>query len=158
MDLNGGVGVPFGESELRSGGLVGHHGGMRRLGTAVLLIGLAVVWFLVVDTGPSAEGDDTGAVTTSEQVLPPEAENTIALIEAGGPFPYERDGSVFENRERRLPIEDRGYWHEYTVPTPGSDDRGPRRIVAGGDGELYYTDDHYQSFVLVRGGSGGDTS
>lgn len=80
--------------------------------------------------------------------LPPEAQDTLALIEAGGPFPYRQDGTTFQNREHRLPERERGYYREYTVDTPGSPDRGPRRIVAGGDppSEFFYTDDHYRSF------------
>jgi len=81
--------------------------------------------------------------------LPPEARETIALIRKGGPFPYERDGAVFGNRERRLPARERGWYHEYTVRTPGARDRGARRIVAGRDGTLYYTGDHYRSFRRV---------
>ena len=91
--------------------------------------------------------------------LPPEAKQTLALIQRGGPFPYPRkDGSTFGNREKRLPMQAKGYYREYTVPTPGSRDRGARRIVAGegrgGDvatsGEYYYTDDHYGSFRRIR--------
>ncbi len=82
--------------------------------------------------------------------LPPEARATLALIDRGGPFPYERDGVVFRNFEKRLPLRERGYYREYTVRTPGVSHRGARRIVAGGGGELYYTDDHYQSFKRIR--------
>ncbi len=81
--------------------------------------------------------------------LPAEAVETVELIDEGGPFPYDRDGVTFENRERLLPDRDRGYYAEYTVPTPGSEDRGPRRIVTGDDGELYWTADHYASFEEV---------
>jgi len=81
--------------------------------------------------------------------LPPEARQTIALIKAGGPFPYSRDGVVFNNREGQLPKKVRGYYHEYTVKTPGARDRGARRIIAGRDGALYYTDDHYRTFKRV---------
>ncbi len=81
--------------------------------------------------------------------LPPEARDTIELIERGGPFPYERDGITFQNREGLLPRKPRGYYLEYTVITPGSSDRGARRIIAGEAGELYYTDDHYDSFAWV---------
>ena len=81
--------------------------------------------------------------------LPPEARHTLALIERGGPFPYERDGIVFGNREGLLPKRARGYYHEYTVKTPGSRDRGARRIVAGGPGEFYYSDDHYRTFRRI---------
>ena len=83
--------------------------------------------------------------------LPPEARATLALIQAGGPFPYDRDGIVFSNRERLLPWRPRGYYREYTVPTPGRRDRGPRRIVAGQPAEYYWTTDHYQSFVRITG-------
>lgn len=81
--------------------------------------------------------------------LPREAQDTIKLIDDGGPFPFSRDGVEFQNRERLLPRKDRGYYREYTVITPGSDDRGARRIIAGENGELYYTDDHYDSFKEV---------
>ena len=81
--------------------------------------------------------------------LPAEARQTIALIKAGGPFPYSRDGIVFNNREAQLPKKTRGYYHEYTVKTPGARDRGARRIITGRDGELYYTDDHYRTFKRV---------
>lgn len=81
--------------------------------------------------------------------LPPEARATLALIQKGGPFPYSRDGVVFNNREGQLPRRSRGYYHEYTVPTPGARDRGARRIVLGERGEIYYTDDHYRSFRRV---------
>lgn len=81
--------------------------------------------------------------------LPPEARATLTLIRAGGPFAHKRDGSVFGNREGRLPKKSRGYYREYTVPTPGSRDRGARRIVSGRAGEFYYTGDHYQSFRRI---------
>jgi ribonuclease T1 len=82
--------------------------------------------------------------------LPEEARATLALIKRGGPYPYNRDGVVFHNFERRLPIKARGYYREYTVPTPGAPDRGARRIVAGRGGEYYYTKDHYRSFRRIR--------
>jgi ribonuclease T1 len=82
--------------------------------------------------------------------LPPEARETQRLIDAGGPFPYRRDGVVFGNREHRLPAKPRGYYHEYTVPTPGARDRGARRIIAGSAQERYYTDDHYRTFRRIR--------
>jgi ribonuclease T1 len=68
------------------------------------------------------------------------------LIQQGGPFPFARDGSTFQNRERLLPLKPASYYREYTVITPGANDRGARRIVAGAGGEFYYTDDHYASF------------
>ncbi|MFZ5508481.1 MAG: ribonuclease domain-containing protein [Pseudomonadota bacterium] len=95
-------------------------------------------------------------ITVAE--LPPEARETLALIRQGGPFPHRKDGAVFANREGLLPARPRGYYREYTVPTPGARDRGARRIVAGagdtGDvrisGEYYYTPDHYRSFRRIR--------
>lgn len=90
-----------------------------------------------------------GMKVVSPNDLPPEARKTLALIEKGGPFPYSRDGIVFENREGRLPSKPSGYYHEYTVETPGSSDRGARRIITGKNGEIYYTDDHYDTFVRV---------
>jgi ribonuclease T1 len=81
--------------------------------------------------------------------LPPEARATLSLIRAGGPFPYPRDGVAFQNREGHLPKRARGYYREYTVPTPGIRARGPRRIIAGRGGELYYSDDHYRSFRRI---------
>ncbi|MEW1753153.1 ribonuclease domain-containing protein [Streptomyces angustmyceticus] len=81
--------------------------------------------------------------------LPPQARHTLRLIDAGGPFPYPQDGTVFGNRERLLPRQPRGHYHEYTVPTPGSPDRGARRLVTGRSHETYYTDDHYRTFKAV---------
>ncbi|MCC3774122.1 ribonuclease domain-containing protein [Streptomyces sp. UNOB3_S3] len=82
--------------------------------------------------------------------LPSQAHDTIRLIDQGGPFPYPRDGIVFSNREGILPKQTSGYYHEYTVITPGSPDRGARRVIAGKrPHEDYYTADHYRSFDLV---------
>ena len=80
--------------------------------------------------------------------LPPEARHTLALIAHDGPFPHRQDGVVFGNREHLLPGKPRGYYHEYTVETPGAHDRGARRIITGGTPPVvyYYTDDHYRSF------------
>src|SRR5690348_17254498 len=75
--------------------------------------------------------------------LPPEAVVTWRTIQKGGPYKSSRDGIVFENREKLLPAKATGYYHEYTVPTPGADDRGARRLITGEAKELYYTDDHY---------------
>lgn len=82
--------------------------------------------------------------------LPREAVHTLALIKRGGPFPYAKDGTVFRNREGRLPSRQSGYYREYTVATPGAQDRGARRIVAGAGAEFYYTEDHYGSFRRIR--------
>ena len=88
------------------------------------------------------------------QALPKEAREVLALIKAGGPFRYERDGVVFGNREGSLPHKARGYYHEYTVHTPGAHNRGARRIVCGGPPQAplacYYTSDHYRSFARIR--------
>ena len=86
--------------------------------------------------------------------LPPEARQTERLIRSNGPFPYTKDGSVFGNREKQLPRQVRGYYREYTVKTPGSRDRGARRIVCGGreaaaPEACYYTADHYASFKRI---------
>jgi ribonuclease T1 len=86
----------------------------------------------------------------SKAELPPEATQTLKLIRQGGPFPYPRDGITFGNREALLPPHRRGYYREYTVKTPGSRDRGARRIIAGSGGEFYYTDDHYKTFKLIK--------
>lgn len=90
--------------------------------------------------------------TVPASSLPAEAQRTLKLIAAGGPYPYRNDGVVFENRERRLPLQSKGYYKEYTVQTPGADDRGARRLIGGRSGERYYTQDHYRSFVRVTGG------
>ena len=82
--------------------------------------------------------------------LPAEARHTLALVKAGGPYPYRQDGRSFGNRERLLPQRDHGYYREYTVQTPGARDRGARRIVGGKGGEFYFTADHYRSFKRIR--------
>ncbi|MEU1816026.1 ribonuclease domain-containing protein [Streptomyces roseifaciens] len=90
----------------------------------------------------------TGDICKSD--LPSQAHDTLRLIDAGGPFPYPKDGTVFSNRENVLPKHASGYYHEYTVKTPGSPDRGARRIVTGqGSHEDYYTGDHYRTFDLI---------
>lgn len=88
-----------------------------------------------------------------ESALPPEGRRVLALIRAGGPYRYSQDDQVFGNFERVLPARDRGYYREYTVPTPGETDRGARRIVAGNGGEKYYTGDHYTTFTFIAEGS-----
>ena len=137
---------------------------MRRL-PAVALLALAIgisTSACGTPAGPSASTAVGGATAASlgadpesglpliELVaLPSEAATTMALIGTTGPFPYGQDGAVFENREGILPDADRGYYHEYTVETPGSADRGARRIVVGNQGEAYWTDDHYASFWRI---------
>jgi guanyl-specific ribonuclease Sa len=127
-------------------------GSSRRITVALAGLILLVVagWFvreLVTDDAPG-----TGLPVRALSELPDEAAGTWRLIEKGGPFPHDEDGRVFGNREGRLPAERSGYYHEYTVGTPGSRDRGARRIVTGSGGELYYTADHYSSFVVVDPG------
>ena len=104
--------------------------------------------------GPTRSGGgatpDSGLATVAESTLPAQAGTTLALIRAGGPFPHAQDGGTFGNRERILPRRSTGYYREYTVETPGEDDRGPRRIVAGAQGDLYWTEDHYASFRQIQ--------
>ena len=111
--------------------------------------GFALLLCLVLACTAWARGQGATPEVTLSQ-LPPEAARTLALIKQGGPFPYRRDGTVFGNRERRLPVNEQGYYREYTVPTPGSKDRGGRRIVVGRGAEYYYSDDHYESFRRIR--------
>lgn len=89
--------------------------------------------------------------------LPAEVRDTVDRILAGGPLLYPQDGDVFVNREGLLPQRPYGYYHEYTVPTPGASDRGARRIVSGKHTEMYYSPDHYRSFKPIRGVPGGKT-
>lgn len=153
---------------------------MRRnlwLIAAVLLIGLwawsqhsarTPVATSASDSAPQREqtgpvGNDTVRVDDTRgdaypAFLPREAHDVLRRIAAGGPFDHRQDGSTFQNRENRLPKQPRGYYREYTVETPGSDDRGARRIVTGGDPprEYFYSDDHYRSFRrfdLAKGAS-----
>ncbi|WP_414940538.1 ribonuclease domain-containing protein [Amycolatopsis sp. cmx-11-51] len=95
-------------------------------------------------------GEESGLPVKPLTGLPPQASDTWKLIKAGGPYPYPRNDDVtFQNREKVLPAKDSGYYREYTVKTPGSQDRGARRLVTGTGKELYYTGDHYKSFVVV---------
>jgi ribonuclease T1 len=99
--------------------------------------------------GAATHSSSSSAVATATSALsslPAQVATTVRLIKAGGPFPYSQDGVVFDNNEHLLPSHPRGYYHEYTVPTPGASDRATRRIVTGQAGEFYYTDDHYESF------------
>lgn len=122
---------------------------LRKLGLAVTVTAalLASVGATGKDGVPAA-----GAVSLAE--LPPQAQATAASIRAGGPFVSSKDGLVFGNRERLLPAAAKGYYREYTVKTPGAQDRGARRIVCGGTqptapDACYYTDDHYASFRRI---------
>jgi len=91
-----------------------------------------------------------GAAAIQRADLPREAQDTLRLIERGGPFPFDRDGVVFSNFEKQLPKQPRGYYHEYTVRTPGSRNRGARRIVCGSLPECFYTADHYKTFARIK--------
>jgi ribonuclease T1 len=99
------------------------------------------------------DAEGRGVVPVRVIELPRQGQETYERIRQGGPFPFDKDGSVFGNRERLLPIEKRGYYREYTVTTPGSRDRGARRIVCGGPIRIphacYYTADHYASFRKI---------
>jgi ribonuclease T1 len=118
---------------------------------AMLVITLAASLFgCAADTKASSEVDpESGLKIVAVADLPKEAQDTLKLIDQGGPYPYSRDGVVFGNLEKILPKHDRGYYHEYTVKTPGEKDRGARRIVTGNAKERYYTDDHYKSFRRI---------
>jgi ribonuclease T1 len=103
---------------------------------------------------PQETAPRTSASDPLEQLVPDVGERaqlvkTLNLIERGGPFPHKQDGTVFGNRERRLPQQPRGYYREYTVRTPGASTRGARRVVRGDGGELYYTRDHYRTFLRI---------
>ena len=121
----------------------------------VVLLALVAYWPVQAFDWPFRGGLRGDA---SVESLPAEARDALARIRIGGPYPYRRDGGVFQNRERHLPERPRGYYREFTVETPGSRDRGARRIVAGmgsagnvqTSGEYYYTDDHYRSFRRIR--------
>jgi ribonuclease T1 len=139
----------------------------RRLTVALVgLIALVVVGWFVKDNVSNPErppadlpasasqlavpGGSSGLDVKALSSLPAEAGATWKLIEANGPFPYPRnDGVTFQNREKRLPQQKAGYYKEYTVPTPGSPDRGARRLVTGSEKEVFYTGDHYSTFVVV---------
>jgi ribonuclease T1 len=121
-----------------------------RAAIAALVAALAAAGIVIPGLGddgsepappPSA---DTVAIPAGERA---EIERVLAAIDAGAPLPYEEDGGTFQNREGRLPERPLGYYREYTVATPGSPDRGARRLVIGESGEIYYTDDHYESFT-----------
>jgi ribonuclease T1 len=107
-----------------------------------------LAWIALGAPAWARERADAPPVAIAE--LPPEARRTLEIIKHGGPFRYKNDGSIFGNRERRLPQRSHGYYREYTVPTPGARDRGARRIVAGRHAEYYYTDDHYDTFRRIR--------
>lgn len=118
---------------------------------------VCVVAILAAALGQHADAESrhanelTGTVRVDE--LPSAGQTMLKLIESGGPFPYDRDGVVFGNREKIVPLRPHGYYHEYTVKTPGAHNRGARRLVCGGPrrsvDDCYYSDDHYRSFRKV---------
>ena len=124
----------------------------------VLLHFLAVVLAAASLAGVPLDAGARPVATTGSEIalgeLPAEARDVYAKVHAGGPFRYDRDGVVFGNRERLLPARERGYYHEYTVPTRGERTRGARRIVCGGEKTApdvcFYTNDHYRSFRRIR--------
>jgi ribonuclease T1 len=122
-----------------------------KLVLACILLSATVASPILVHAKGPQQSDLQATVLVAE--LPRQGQETYRLIRQGGPFPYDKDGSVFGNRERLLPLEKRGYYREYTVKTPGSRDRGARRIVCGGRPQTpdacYYTSDHYASFRKV---------
>lgn len=101
------------------------------------------------DNAPGAARVQLSLADISVKALPPEARETLGLIEKGGPYAFDRDGIVFGNFEKRLPIKERGYYREFTVRTPAVKHRGARRIVTGTGGEKYYSDDHYKTFKRI---------
>lgn len=119
----------------------------------ILLLGLVAWWHYQQSPQTVSPGTSTPNASAQGQsplpgFLPPEARHTLALVAKGGPYPYRQDDGVFGNREKLLPSKPRGYYHEYTVVTPGSRNRGARRIITGGSPPkiYYYTSDHYRSF------------
>ncbi|SEA80321.1 ribonuclease domain-containing protein [Alkalimonas amylolytica] len=131
---------------------------MKKL-LVVLLVLAGLYHFYQGDSGqlsvaPGAEVTQSGS--SAQPRMPAqqlELQKTLQRIQSNGPFPYDRDGITFHNRERLLPIQPRGYYREYTVDTPGLSHRGPRRVVTGGNPPVvfYYTEDHYQSFRRISG-------
>lgn len=148
-----------------------HPSGRTNLGWIVTAVLGVVVLILTVallrgSTGPDGSASPPRATTATSAgtrdptsglvwvdlgALPTQAQATVRLIQRGGPYPYSKDGVVFGNREGVLPSHKRGYYHEYTVETPGASTRGARRIVTGDDDrQFFYTDDHYRTFRRVR--------
>ena len=134
--------------------------GGRLASAAVLAVALSatVGTFVVQARSPTQQPLPGSAVASVASVaytgLPVQGREVLEQIRQGGPFRYEKDGTVFGNRERLLPGQKRGYYREYTVPTPGLRHRGARRIVCGGakpqaPDACYYTEDHYSSFRLI---------
>ncbi len=128
---------------------------MRKGVIKLVLTGLVMVATLCSGAASAKESQAYAAGTSVALAsLPPQARTTYNLVLQGGPFPYDKDGDIFGNRERQLPAQPRGYYREYTVKTPGASNRGTRRIVCGGQPvtapqACYYTADHYASFRRI---------
>ncbi len=130
---------------------------VKKFGKSAFMAGLLSLGLALAGTGlVHSKGPIPGIVseTIALQQLPAEGQDMMKKIYVGGPFRYEKDGSVFGNRERILPAKNRGFYREYTVKTPGERTRGARRIVCGGLQSVlpeacYYTDDHYASFRKI---------
>ena len=120
---------------------------------ALLVVGVLWQQHAAVPAGAPAGAGAADIAPGRPAFLPPEAVATLAAIARGGPYTYRQDGVVFGNYEHLLPPQPRGYYHEYTVPTPGARNRGARRIITGGTPPTvyYYTDDHYRSFRRFGG-------
>lgn len=144
--------------------------GRRLVALAAAFVLASTLWWFQNVSDPSSNGSDQATSSTAvgspdqgvdpesslpwiaESRLPPEARDTLALIDDGGPYPYAEDDETFGNREGVLPDRDHGYYREYTVDTPGLDHRGARRIVTGAKTEYYWTEDHYGSFSRIQRG------
>ncbi|KOV72390.1 ribonuclease [Streptomyces sp. NRRL WC-3618] len=124
---------------------------ITRIGASAAVLSALLVGGTVTAGPAGAATSSVGSICYGD--LPSQAHTTLDLIARGGPFPYSQDGVVFQNRERVLPAQSSGYYHEYTVKTPGSSTRGARRIITGEESqEDYYTSDHYATFDLVNYG------
>ena len=123
--------------------------GMKQAMKWILAVMLAAMTFVAAPASFARDDIQRNDVIAIAD-LTKEGQHTLELIKKGGPYPYAKDGVTFGNFERRLPGHPRGYYKEYTVKTPGSKDRGARRIIAGSKGEYYYTADHYNSFKRIK--------
>lgn len=125
----------------------------RKLQRWVITVGalLAMVAMVLTQTGLGSGSNTPQSSSGTVQVaaLSSQAQHTISLIQAGGPFPYAQDNTVFRNAEGLLPAHQLGYYREFTVVTPGSSDRGARRIIVGQGNEFFYTGDHYRTFQRI---------
>jgi len=124
---------------------------MLRSVKALVLFSLLLCLPVVAQASRDHAHNDAELTLVNEAGLPAEARETLHLVKQHGPFPFPRDGVEFSNYEHRLPRQPRGYYHEYTVKTPGAHNRGARRIVCGPLPECYYTGDHYRTFQRIKG-------